>query len=1020
VSEVLTPSAAPARRESDWQRRFTGGQFFGLLESTSQLKMFLETSAAACLGFAAVLGLAVLVVYTDAVLALPSTGLVAVDFLLAAALVAASVFAIRRIVHNRFDARRTARLLEDRLDVQNSVFINAVEFASAPPRGDSPLLRERAIRMAEERAAPLSSFDVLSFRPLYRALGIAAGAAAAALVLWFMTPRVFGMVVPRLLDPTGDHPPYTLVEFNVQISPEPVYHGKAATISATLGGPEQVEQASVVFIDSDPDASSVGVAHPMYHAGERQFALHIDRAETTRQFYIDTPRGRSETMTLTVVEVPFFEEIRIAYEYPAYTGWSGHEHRLDGRGLRALVGTLLTLTVRSNLPLQGGQLVLTPKAEEGQPSPGAPVTVTLSPSPDDSKVVAGTFPIEFSGRFELTIAARSGAVSLDHPDGPVTAIADRFPTVSIVSPGPYVAVVENWKVPVVIEALDDVGIAQLRLYRSVNGWGPNAVELEFERPQPYSARAQTEFDLPALGAHAGDIITYYVSAYDNHPGGTQFRDTETHVIQVISEEEYQQFARQQYQMDEMIEELQAFREDLDRLEQQRHELLEQLEELKKQMEASSQSTEEMQQKMQELQEQLQKYSESAEQLSKELQERAEQLQLYEMEEPYLEMLRKTSEQLQQQSDNSQHAAEALDKLQQQPLNAQHQSDFQQAEQLFREQNEPFSQEQKEQLDAAAEDMELYKMADSLLASADRMRSIIQRQRQLADRMAEFRDQQNLTPQDQARADRLAKDQELLEQDLQEAVKQMRESAEKAQERLPQMCQSAQQLCDKIGELGISQDQRNAAQQARTGKGSESHEAAESAAQKLESLQSECSNCEGAAGEMCNGLDGPLSLSKDRLQQALNQLAQGRGIPGLSRGQGQGQGEGQPGQGQVRGQQREGGFGTSGEGGLDGNGQANMPYWRPGQTFPGSQAPINILGPHTLEQMMEREQRDGRMQGDGRGQWVPLGGVDDPLAAERINSGTRESSHSAAGNLRGVPVPYRDAAEAYFRRMAEGK
>ena len=1015
MSEVLTPSAAPARRESDWQRRFSGGQFFGLLESTSQLKMFLQTSAAACLGFAAVLGLSLVVVYTDAVLALPAAGLMVVDLLLAAALIVAGAFAIRQIVRNRFDARRTARLLEDRLEVQNSVFINAVEFASAPPRGDSPLLRERAIRMAEERAAPLSSFDVLSFRPLYRALGIAAGAGAAALVLWFMTPRVFGMVVPRLLDPTGDHPPYTLVEFDVEITPEPVYHGKAATISATLGGPEQVEQAAIVFMDGERRESV-----PMYHAGERQFALHLDRAETTRQFYIDTPRGRSETMTLTVVEVPFFEEIRIAYEYPAYTGWSGHEHRLDGRGLRALAGTQLTMTVRSNLPLQGGRLVLTPKAEEGQPSPGATVTVTLAPSPDDPKVVTGTFPIEFSGRFELTIAARSGAESLDHPDGPVTAIVDRFPTVSIVAPGPYVAVVENWKVPVVIEALDDVGVARLRLYRSVNGWGPNSVDLEFERPQPYSARAQCEFDLPTLGAHAGDIITYYVSAYDNHPGGTQFRDTETHVIQVISEEEYQQFARQQYQMDELMEELQAFREDLDRLEQQRNDLLEQLEELRKQMEESSQPTEEMQQKMQELQEQLHKYSESAERLSKELQERAEQLQLYEMEEPYLEMLRKMSEQLQQQSDNSQQAAEALEKLQQQPLGQQNQSDFQQAEQQFREQNEPFSPEQKVQLDAAAEDMELYKMADSLLASADRMRSIIQRQRQLADRMAEFHDQQNLTPQDQARADRLAKDQELLEQDLQETVKQMLESAEKAEERLPQMCESARQLCDKIGELGISEDQRNAAQQARTGKGSESHESAESAAQKLESLQSECSNCEGAAGEMCNGLDGPLSLPKDRLQRALNQLAQGRGIPGLSRGQGQGQGEGQPGQGQGRGQQGEGGFGASGEAGMDGTGQANMPYWRPGQTFPGSQAPINILGPHTLEQMMERQQRDGRMQGDGRGQWVPLGGVDDPLAAERLDAGTRESTHSAAGNLRGVPVPYREAAEAYFRRMAEGK
>jgi len=337
--------------------------------------------------------------------------------------------------------------------------------------------------MAEERAAPLSSFDVLSFRPLYRALGISAGAGAAALVLWFMTPRVFGMVVPRLLDPNGDHPPYTLVEFDVQITPEPVYHGKPATITATLGGPEQVDQAAIVFVDGERRES---VRCTTRESGSSP-CTSIERKQPGNS-NIDTPRGRSETMTLTVVEVPFFEEIRIAYEYPAYTGWPGHEHRLDGGAAR--IGRH---AIDDDCPQQpaaaGGQLVLTPKAEEGQPSTGEPVTVTLSPSPDDPKIVTGHFPIEFSGRFELTIAARSGAESLDHPDGPVTAIADRFPTVSIVSPGPYVAVVENWKVPVVIEALDDVGIAQLRLYRSVNGWGRTPLTWNLIARSPIPPRA---------------------------------------------------------------------------------------------------------------------------------------------------------------------------------------------------------------------------------------------------------------------------------------------------------------------------------------------------------------------------------------------------------------------------------------------------------------------------------------------------------------------------------------------------
>ncbi len=171
-------------------------------------------------------------------------------------------------------------MLEERLGVRNSVFINAVDFAESPPRGDSPLLRDRAIRMAEERAFSISSLAVISFKSLYRAMAIAAGTVALAAILWCLALRAFGMVVPRLLDPTGDHPPYTLVEFDLRIAPEPVYYGKPATISATLSGPIDVERATVVFVG---EGANETVA--MYPSGERQFALRIDRPEVVEKVF---------------------------------------------------------------------------------------------------------------------------------------------------------------------------------------------------------------------------------------------------------------------------------------------------------------------------------------------------------------------------------------------------------------------------------------------------------------------------------------------------------------------------------------------------------------------------------------------------------------------------------------------------------------------------------------------------------------------------------------------------------------
>lgn len=39
-------------------------------------------------------------------------------------------------------------------------------------------------------------------------------------------------------------------------------------------------------------------------------------------------------------------------------------------------------------------------------------------------------------------------------------------------------------------------------------------------------------------------------------------------------------------------------------------------------------------------------------------------------------------------------------------------------------------------------------------------------------------------------------------------------------------------------------------------------------------------------------------------------------------------------------------------------------------------------------------------------------------AETLNPKTRQTSRSAAGNLHGVPLGYRDQAEAYFKRIAK--
>jgi hypothetical protein len=125
------------------------------------------------------------------------------------------------------------------------------------------------------------------------------------------------------------------------------------------------------------------------------------------------------------------------------------------------------------------------------------------------------------------------------------------------------------------------------------------------------------------------------------------------------------------------------------------------------------------------------------------------------------------------------------------------------------------------------------------------------------------------------------------------------------------------------------------------------------------------------------LDGCFSLSKPGLQQSLGQMAQGRQIPGL---------------GQQQGSQ--------------------------GSGFAGSQARMAIFGPHHVSQGDSDANRSSGSATHGAGDRGAGREGDGSRSAEALNPATRQTPRTAAGNLHGVPLGYREQAEAYFKRIAK--
>ncbi|MFV0443602.1 MAG: hypothetical protein ACK5Q5_08525 [Planctomycetaceae bacterium] len=940
----------------------------------------------------------------DAVFPLPSMirGLLLGAWLSAAVLVLA--VGLWRGLRQRFNPHGLAREVECQLGVENNLLINAVEFAESSQAEDSPVLRERVVRLAEQRVRTVSALEVLPFHSVRRALGWGMLAFVLGLGAWWAAPGLFAAVIPRFTDPWGDHPPFTLVTFDIRVSPELVLHSRPAKVLATLGGPEEITQAEAVFLPSEgspPESASVRVL--MFREEDRTYAIEIERPVASQRFYIDTPRGRSPTQLLNVVEAPLFEDVSARYEYPAYTGWPAVEQRLDGRGLRGLAGTDAVITVRSNLPLEQGSIAFAPGPVT--PSDLLSATVPLRPLPGDARSVQGRLRLESTGYFGIRLQAQSGGLNPELMTGPIVVAPDREPSVSILQPQPHVVVVEGWTVPVLIEALDDVGIAELRLSRSVNDWGVSSVDLPLVSNESGRARGEYQFDLATLGARAGDVITYYATAADNHPDPPHFADSATGIIQVISQDEYLQHARQQYQIDDLVAEFQAIQEQLDHLQQQREAALHELQALKETLAADPDNAE-LADDIEELQQKLEQLTEQAEQLADQFAQRSEQSELYEIEKPYTEGLRQLAEQMRQQSQASQAVAQALERLRRQGPSPENRQALEEALQSLHMQDAGLDLAAQEQREALQDDLELFQLADRLQTQAERLQSIIQQQRELATKLSEFQNREQLTPGEQRRTDQLAKQQELLEQELQQTARDLEQDADAAQDRLPMMSASARAIAQAIQEQQILEDQQQAAAGARNGSGREAFDKAAAAASKLEALakSGQSLNSDGMAGEVSQGLDGPLSLSRDGAQQALQQLSQGRGLPGQPRPS-----DSDP--------SLPDGTGQSGQSSRSDNGNSPNARWRPGQTFPGSQARTPVLGPRMLVEA-EPSQPGGQLEGNDRGTFLPGRAGGRLRTAEQLTPDARTGSSSAAGNLRGVPVPYRKEAEAYFRRLAE--
>jgi hypothetical protein len=396
------------------------------------------------------LTLIVLCFYLDAVMQLGSRTRLGLNLAAIAATLAVVVLTQWRLHRTVARDKMLARLVESEHPEIGNDLTNAIDFEhrldDRGVGGASPALMRKGIERAVNPSIIWSGWKPKppTLRQEYYIL-------AGVLAVWMVSMIVFSgwmfTELPRFLSPYADHPPYSATQLIVDPAGAVVDYGKALTVKVTTRGRTPKDISLLVRSDGG------GPTRSPCSSPRTALPDHRDiRSDLVYWAGIE----REGASTTAILQTPRIESVRVHYRYPAYSRLQERNTTLSegDSTLKAYKGTEVTMNVASNRPLGGGAISI---GNQSYPCTG---------QPDNTAQVV--FPLTGEGDFSLSVTDVEGNVSASPFKGKATIIPDNKPMISITSPAIQSLAIPTAKIPILIEAQDDLGISDVSVYRSFN------------------------------------------------------------------------------------------------------------------------------------------------------------------------------------------------------------------------------------------------------------------------------------------------------------------------------------------------------------------------------------------------------------------------------------------------------------------------------------------------------------------------------------------------------------------------
>ena len=406
-------------------------------------------------------------------------------------------------LRRRVSDARVALYFQEHEPSLKSIILAAVDAEQSRLPNTSPQLVSRLVQQALDACESVGFGHAVEQQKLRQAT-LKLGLALLVIIgLSVAPPEFLRSSATALLMPWTNASQYS--PYRIELTPGniEIARGSDQLISARIAGFDGKDVLLLTSLDGGVSWQQTAMTAGSHSGLYESFVFDLGQAV---DYYVSGAGQQSETYRIEVADIPAIAEISLSYHFPAYTMLEPETSEGSG-DISALRGTRVEVQIKPTIEIPGGALLL----GDGQ---------RIDLVKTDNQGWIGELTVDQNGSYRVELQQASGNPVDASAEFRITALDDKYPGVSILSPGrdTKVSMIEE---PVMkVRATDDQGIAKLELVLTINGTDTQRIELSPANEQTDVRRqldAEHVIYLEELNLNPGDLISYYAHAEDRSP-----------------------------------------------------------------------------------------------------------------------------------------------------------------------------------------------------------------------------------------------------------------------------------------------------------------------------------------------------------------------------------------------------------------------------------------------------------------------------------------------------------------------